>query len=291
MKSLLVPIDFSVPATHAARYALHLARYIRANITLCHAIYMPIEVPTEPFGAWPGYDLATLKEESMKSLEEVAATMRNKVSAFTLPGIFQPEVTCVTEAGGVTDVITQLAINQKAELIIMGMTGAGSIARLLLGSISRSMIDITHIPLLLIPNGFLFNKIRKIAFATSLVDEDIDVIHSLTGFARYFDADLLVTHVSDSDENDEAHQKKFAGFLTQVTCKINYDKIYFRHVNRSDVDKGLEWLTQHGYVDLLVMVHRQKGLFNSIFSSHTHSTANHLNIPLMIMPANVYPVF
>lgn len=291
MKSILVPIDFSKPAEHAARYALHLAKYLRSDITLCHAVYMPMEVPTEGFGAWPGYDITTLKQESINALEVVASKMRNKITEFSLPGTFQPKISCVAEIGGVTDVINELASKQKANLTIMGMTGAGAIARLLLGSISRSMIDKTQVPLLLVPQDFVFSKIKKIAFATSLVDDDIDVLHSLAGFAGYFDANILVAHVSDLAVPDAVHQKKFDGFLSQVTCKINYDKIYYRHVNRLDVNQGLEWLAEHGAIDLLVMVHRQKGLFNSIFSSHTHSSANNLNVPLMIMPANLHPVF
>jgi len=291
MKSILVPVDFSDPSENAARYALHLGKYIKANIKLCHAIYIPIEVPMEAFGSWPGYDLITLKEESIKALEEVAAKLRNKEIDFSMPRTFVPQIACVTEAGAVTDVITHYARVQNPTLTVMGMTGAGSLARLIFGSISRSMIDKTRHPLVLVPEGFLFSKIKKIAFATSLIEDDIEVIHALGYFARFFNADLLVTYVSDINNSNDASKKEFKNFLNDVTCKINYDKIYFRQVDRSDVDKGLGWLSEHGLLDLLVMVHRRKGLFDSLFSSHTHSRANHLNIPLMIIPGGLHPLF
>jgi nucleotide-binding universal stress UspA family protein len=291
MKSILVPVDFSKASKQAAHYALHLAKYIKANITLCHANYNPIEITTEAIGSQPGYDLATIKKESLDSLEEVASEMRNKVSAFSMPGSFQPQIKCTAEAGGVTDIITQLADKERSELIVMGMTGAGPIARLLFGSISRRMIDETQVPLILIPEGFLFSKIQKIAFATRMVDEDIDVIHALAAFASYFHADLLVAHVSDHNDKNEAHEKQFKNFLSDVTCKINYDKVYFRHVDKENVDKGLDWLSEHGMIDLLVMVHHQKGDFESLFSSHTHTRANHLKIPLLVMPLGSHPRF
>jgi nucleotide-binding universal stress UspA family protein len=291
MKSILVPVDFANPSEQAAHYAFHLARYFEANLILCHAIYIPVEVPTEAFGSWPGYDFTTLKEESTSGLEEVASRMRNKLSDFSMPDTFQPEIKCIAEAGGVTDIITKLGSKEKAQLIVMGMTGAGPVARFLFGSISRSMIDITRLPLILVPEGFLFTKIKKIAFATSLVDDDIEVIHALSAFARYFDADLLVAYVSDRNDDNEVHQKKFDRFLSDVTCKINYDKIYFRHVDKAEVNEGLDWLTEHGLIDLLVMVHRRKGLLDSLFSSHTHERANHLNMPLLIMPNGLHPVF
>jgi nucleotide-binding universal stress UspA family protein len=291
MKSILVPIDFSKPSENAARYALHLGKYIKANITLCHAVYIPVEVPMQAFDSWPGYELPVLKEESVKALEEVASKMWNKVIDCSMPTAFAPQITCTAEVGGVTDVITQFAEQQKPTLTIMGMTGAGSLARLLFGSISRSMIDKTRHPLMLVPEEFLFDKIRKIGFATSLVDDDIEVIHALACFARYFDADLLVAHVSDINDSDESHQNRFKNFLTDVTCKIDYDKIYFRQLDGEDVDEGLNWLAKNGLIDLLVMVHRQKGWFESLFFSHTHSKANYLSMPLLIMPAGLHPVF
>jgi nucleotide-binding universal stress UspA family protein len=291
MKSILVPIDFSKPSENAAHYALHLARQIRADITLCHAIHVPVEIPTRGFDSWPGYDFATLKEEGMVALEAVASTMRAKLSAFSMPDTFHPQITCIVEAGGVTDVITRLAQTSKAHLLAMGTTGVGALSRLIFGSVSRRMIDLTRLPLILVPEGFLFEKIEKVGFATSLVEDDIEAIHGVAGLAKYFRADLLVVHVADADDNIEALKKKSDQFLREVTCKINYDKIYFRQVDRGHVDQGLDWLTAHSRIDLLVMVHHKQALLENIFFSHTHAIANHLDMPLLIMPAGVHQVF
>jgi nucleotide-binding universal stress UspA family protein len=291
MKTILVPVDFSKPAENAARYALHLAKTIQANITLCHALYIPLEVPTESIGSWSGYDPATLREESMQALEDLAAKLRNKEAEYALPGAFKPEISCITEAGGAVDVVTRLGKKLKPSLIVMGMTGAGTLAKLFYGSISRSMIENTQQPLVLVPDGFLFSNIKKIAFAASLIDEDCEVIHALASFARFFHADLLAAHVSSSAESGQAHQLKVKSFLNDITCKIDYDRIYYRQVDKETVDQGLDWLSEHGMIDLLVMVHRQKGLFESIFLSHTHARAKDLRLPLMVLPEGVHPVF
>jgi len=291
MKTILVPIDFSKPAENAATYAMHLAKTTGANLTLCHAQYFPVEIPTESFGSWNGYDLATLTEESMMALEELATKLRNKLVESSLPGAFRPEISCITEPGGAVDVITRLAKKLQPRLVVMGMTGAGTLARLVFGSISRSMIEHTQQPLILVPDGFLFSNIKKIAFATSLAEEDCEVIHALASFARFFNADLLAAHVLSSEKSDQAQELRLKNFLSDVTCKINYDKIYYRQVDKESVNQGLDWLSEHGLIDLLVMVHRQKGLFESLFSSHTHARASHLNLPLMVMPLNTHPVF
>jgi nucleotide-binding universal stress UspA family protein len=291
MKTILVPLDFSGPSENAARYALHLAKFIKANILLCHAVYIPVEVPTESFGSWPGYDTDTLKEEGIQDLEKVARKLRDREADYSVLGNFQPEITCTAECGAPVDVIKQIAQRSKISMIVMGMTGAGPAARLLFGSISRKMIDQTTFPLILVPEGLTFDKIKKICFATDLADDDINSIHAIAGLAKYLDADLLVAHAWDGNSGGESHQRMLNNFINDVTCKINYDKLYFRQVGKSSIDKGLEWLIEHGLIDLFVMVHREKGLFASLFISHTHVVANHLHVPLLVMPSGSHPVF
>jgi nucleotide-binding universal stress UspA family protein len=286
MKTILIPIDFSKPSENAARYALQLGKHIKANIMLCNAIYIPQEVPTEPFGPWGGYDLGELKDESMLALEAVASKMRNKLNAFSMPSDFQPEITCVNDTGEVMHVITEVAKEQNATLLVMGMTGAGSFSRLIFGSISLSMIDNTQVPLVLVPEECSFGKMEKICFATTLVDNDIEVIRSLAHFARFFNAELIVAHISAN--NDEIHRRKFESFLNAVSSQVHYNKLIFRNIDKANVDKGLDSLTENSQLDLLVMVHGQKGLFNSLLSSHTHIRANRLNVPMMVIPDKLH---
>ncbi len=291
MKTILVPLDFSESSENASRYALHLAKHIKANVLLCNAVYVPLDVPMESFGTSTGYDVVTLKEEATQSLEEVAHRLRGKIADFYVPGTFQPDITCIAECGAPVDVIKQLTKREKISMMVMGVTGAGQVSRLLYGSISRRMIDQTTVPLILVPEGVTYSKIKKVCFASDLADDDIHSIHSIAGLARYFDADLLVAHAWNGDSHDEVHQKQSKEFINKVTCKINYDKLYFRQVEKSSVDEGLKWLIEHGLIDLFVMVHREKGLFASIFSSHTHVVASHLPIPLVVLPSNLHPVF
>jgi nucleotide-binding universal stress UspA family protein len=292
MKRILVPIDFSEPAENAARYALQLAKYLKADMTLCNVFLLPVTVPATAQVSLPGYEYDTLKEENRQELEVVAKRLR--IAEKTLPAadFFHPAIECISEAGGVKDVILQIAEDKRVEMVVMGMTGAGPVSRFLFGSVSREMIDNAELPLLLVPSGFLFQKIGKIAFATDLSESDIDVIHSLSGLARYFNADLVVIHITKDKQDDEAHQKKADSFLNDITCKVNYDKIYYRHMLHTDVEKGLDWVSENDFVDMLVMVHRNLSFIGRLFNfSHTHKKTNHLKVPLLILPAGLYPVF
>jgi len=292
MKRILVPIDFSKSAENAAHYALQLAKYLKANITLCNVFLLPATVPATAQVSLPGYEYDILQEENRKELEVVVKHLRNEERTLTAPDFFHPVIESISEAGGVKDVIMQLAEDKKAEMVVMGMTGAGTVSQFLLGSVSRKMIDNAEFPLLLVPASFVFQKIRKIAFATDLSESDIDVIHSLSGLARYFNANLVVIHISENKQDDKTYQKESDLFLNDITCKVDYDKIYYRHMLHTDVEKGLEWISVNGFIDMLIMVHRNLSFLDRLFNlSHTQKTATHLSVPLLVLPAGLHPLF
>lgn len=292
MKRILIPTDFSKPAENAAQYALQLAGYLKANLTLCNVFLLPAIVPATAQVSLPGYDYDTLKEESRLELEVIAKRLRTEDKTLPGPDFFHPLIECISEAGGVKDVILEIAEARKALMVVMGMTGAGPVSRFIFGSISRQMIDNADYPLLLVPSGFVFQKMGKIAFATDFSESDIEVIHSLSGLAHYFNADLVIVHITETVQQDKTQQKIADSFLNDITCKINYDKIYYRHLLHTEVEKGLDWMSENDFVDMLVMVHRHLSFLDRLFNlSHTHQTANHLKVPLLILPMGVKPVF
>lgn len=274
MKTILVPTDFSKPAENAARYALQLARYLEADISLCHAFFVPTVTPMAAQVAWPLYDYSGLKQDTDNALESLVKKLGVKDGTNTV--------------GQFTTVVTERVTQEKADMVVMGMSGAGALSKFFLGSNSQKMIDAASFPVLLVPAEFAFSGIKKIAFATDLSSGDIKVIHSLAGFARRFNADLLVTHITDHSENTE----KSDAFLNEITCKINYDKIYYRQVKNADIDEGLDWLSDHGFIDMLVMVHHHRNFLDRLFTgSHTQRQIRHIHVPLFVFPVDVHPVF
>lgn len=292
MKPILVPTDFSDSAENAAWYAMHVARYMKANIELCHAFLMPAEFSMAGQAAWPAYDYSTLKAETSESLTDLARKLDVEVHAAASKYSFRPGIECVSEAGVIPEMVAKMVDERQKQLVVLGMSGIGATAKFLLGSNSRNLIEKGGFPLLLIPSGFTFNEIRKIAFATDLRTEDIQVLHSLAGFARYFDAEIVVVHVNDEKRQCNEHLVKEDEFLNNITAKVNYDKIFFRRINNTSVGEGLDWLSEHGNIDMLVMIHRPLGFLDRLIKgSYTKKQADHIHIPLLVFPEGLNPVF
>ncbi|WP_285058706.1 universal stress protein [Pedobacter ginsengisoli] len=292
MKPILVPTDFSDSAENAAWYALHIARYMKTNIELCHAFLVPAEYSMAGQAAFPAYDYSTLKAETSAQLVDLARKLDEKNHTAASKYSFHPGIKCVSEAGVVPEIVGKLVEENPKQLVVLGMSDIGATAKFILGSSSRNLIEKGGFPLLLIPSGFAFNEVRKIAFATDLRAEDIKVLHSLAGFARYFDAEIVVTHVSDEKRQSNKHLKREDEFLSNITSKVDYDKIFFRRINNSRVSEGLDWLSSHGHIDILVMIHRPLGFLDRLFKgSYTKNQADHINIPLLVFPEGLHPLF
>jgi len=286
MKKILVPTDFSLPAENAASYAMHLAKEMQVNVKLCNAIKVPIEAPMADQVSWPLVDYSTLERETTENLKILAKKIEWPFDKEAAPDSFHPGVEYSIGVGPVGDVVNNFADNRNISMVVMGMSGAGGITQFLLGSNSRAMVENAEIPILLVPKDIRFKGIHKIAFATDLNEKDIELIHELAGFARTFNAEILLVHVDNKAPEDKSKdQKKIDSFLNEITNKVNYHKIYYEYIWNIDVDNGLEWLAEQGQVSMLAMVHRKHNMFYRIFKgSHTQRVKNRIKLPLLVLP-------
>ena len=292
MKSILVPIDFLPPAENAAHYALKLAQVLGADLTLCHSFIVPIETPIQQVG-WPAYEYSEMQKSTLEELNELAVLLKKQEQSYAgNDSSLKPLITCKSEGGTVSDLVHHLVRDPIQTMIVLGMAGAGAISRFFLGSISHHLINHSPVSLLLIPNGVKLEKIKRIAFATDLRDEDLEVIRSLTGLAEKYDADLVISNVTDEWENEQQHHEKERLFLDHLMTSINYPNFYMRNISSVDIEDGLEELSREYKIDMMVMVHRNNSFMNRLFKgSFSQDLARHIKIPLMVIPENLWPVF
>lgn len=289
MKTILIPTDFSPNADHAAFYAFELGKHMKAGLKLCNAIMVPAAARMSPQVAWPLMDLTTLKEDADRELKQLANKLQKPAKDAGASKEEYPPLEVLAEVGTVPEVIKMLAEKEEINLVVMGTSGASGLNKLFLGSTSRDLIANASLPVLLIPPGTDFKPLKRIAFATDLTEADLALIHSLALFARPFNAEILIVHISKDEP--EADQKKIDDFLNEVTCKAHYHKIYYRHVKDMGIDEGLTWLTDHVDIDMLAMVHRKQNFIKRLFEgSHTQRMAVHSKLPLLVFPPETHTV-
>ncbi len=287
MKTILVPTDFSTSADNAAHYAVQLAKVLKTDVKLCNAFLVPAEAALADTIVWPLEDYDSIKDGVNRQLYLTADKLANQEKLD--PGnVAYPRIDFTGKAGSVPEVVKQIVNSEDVPLVVMGMSGAGVLSRLFLGSNSKDMIESADFPLLLIPQETNYKRIRKIAFATDLNEHDLEIIYSLAAFARNFNAEILIAHITDEKYDIPEHQKMTDNFLSDITCKANYDKIYYRHVKSMDVEHGLDWICEHSLSDMIVMSHGKHNIIDAFFNgSQTKKLARHVNIPLVVYPKHV----
>jgi nucleotide-binding universal stress UspA family protein len=285
MKSLLIATDFSVNARHAAEYGYFLASQLKKNIILCNTFLVPAEAPQSAMIAWPLVEYNALNEESAKELKDLKDALLKNHHEFG----FKPVIKWANEPGLLADTLNTFIDEGNIEMTILGTHAHNGLDALIMGNHSRKMIDAAKGLLMLVPSSAKISAIEKIAFATDFSDpeQDLEIIYKLIQTIRPLNAELLVTHITNESWPGTKLRKSLEQFLTEISNKADYPKIYYRIVRSDKAEKGLEWLCDHGQVDVLAMVHRDHGILKEIISgSHTKKMADIINIPLLVIPEN-----
>ncbi|MBE9600252.1 universal stress protein [Pedobacter sp. MC2016-24] len=287
MKKILIPTDFSSSAKNAAHYAMHLAKEMKNDLKLVNAMMIPVEVPVAGHVSASLISFDALEEEVEGELERIAEKMMYLDGFETPEHTFHPFVEYVKGVGPVAEVVNRNAAHADVSLVVMGTADDGKISRFLFGSTTHSVIEGATFPLLFIPSQCRFEGLHKIAFATDLSEADVAIIHVLAGFAKTFNAEILIVHICEKNQrNVVENQLEIDSFLNEVTSKVNYHKIYYHHVLGTDVNDGLDWLAAHGQIQMLVMVHRNHGLLHKVFKgSYTQRMKRRIDIPLFVFPS------
>ncbi|WP_316766451.1 universal stress protein [Pedobacter frigiditerrae] len=287
MKKILVPIDYSTYSDNAVRYAINIAKKINAEIHLFHGIEMAELSPMAGVMMWPIENFSELKEDADEDLKVYIENLKDDTSL----GFPLPNITFSSETGSVKKIIDKLSQESHIDLIVMGLAGAGKLDRFFLGSNSKDVIEKTCIPVLLVPKEAPYKPINKIAFATDFTEGDINSIHNVARIFCLLDPEILLVHIDEAASDFHDPRTPANVFLNRVTCKLNYSKIYYRHVNAKKVEEGLKWLSENGQIDVLAMIHRHPNLISRILDgSYTQKLATMVQLPLLVMPEDKTPI-
>lgn len=135
---ILLAIDGSPGALAACTQAAHMARAFGAAITIVH-----VAVPRSP-------------RNSMSPTEALRVTAEAESTGYgllaTAQGLVAPLVPCRTALhfGVPAEVICDLATELTADLVVVGSRGLGRLDRLLLGSVSTSVVQRAPCPVLVV---------------------------------------------------------------------------------------------------------------------------------------------
>ena len=136
--SILCPIDFSEHAERALAVATQLATEHRAHLTLLHVTDPLLEAAARAAGS----------ADAVSS--QTQAELRALFARVAPNGSAPPMAVAVVAGAPARQILTQ-ATECGADLIVMGMHGAGAAERLIMGSTTSRVLDRARVPVLAVP--------------------------------------------------------------------------------------------------------------------------------------------
>jgi len=135
---ILIALDDSPPAAHAADVGIELGRALGAELALIHAV--DPAVGYAPDAGIPAAELVAMAERDGKGL---LASFRARATLQAPPHEF-------VTLGKPAEVIVNAAKEWRADLIVIASHGRGGMTRLLLGSVAEGVMRHAPCPVLVV---------------------------------------------------------------------------------------------------------------------------------------------
>lgn len=143
-RTILVATDFSESSQEAFDVALGIARDTGADIHALYVVPDPLNLPWVVEGA--GMDFIELRRTWM------ADARRELTQLLTARAVDPAKVKATVALGTPAVEIVRHAAHWKADLIVVGSHGRGTMGRLLLGSVAQKVLHEAGCPVMVVPH-------------------------------------------------------------------------------------------------------------------------------------------
>ncbi len=270
MVNILIPTDLSDLSKIAVQYAIKIANKLEGTLTLLHVVSI-----IQPTRASMRLQLKSLEDDLVATAKEDLEIFVKDVSKQLKTS--EPLKVKVVKGTTFNDTVLREAKKLRTGLIVMGTRGASGLKKYVLGSNTASVIEVSHVPVLAVPELGEFKSFKNILYATDLRHTHRE-LKTLIPYLEKFGATVHLLHVTPSLKEVSALEKKIDAIVTKagitnVTCKVIVNK---------NIEEAIDYYVAESKVDLLTMFTHDVNFYEKLFNrSVTRKMAFHSKIPLL----------
>jgi len=263
MKKILVPTDFSEPASQAFRFAVDVAGKNRGEVNLLHVI----ELPTL-------YDSAAVLEFEKAYMDECQAKVRRKFDRlknkysrsgvkFTLDILFGSTVTRIRD----------FMEGKKFDLVVLGTNGVTGIKEVFIGSNTEKIVRSSELPVIAIKKAP--EAIRNIVFPVVPDMKQEKLTMKLKELQDFFGAKLHVLFVN-TPSNFRSDRENMAA-LNAMAKRFMLKNFTLNVYNDRTEEEGIINFANQIGADLIAMrTHGRRGIAHLATGSIAEDVVNHI---------------
>jgi nucleotide-binding universal stress UspA family protein len=265
MKNIVVPTDFSNNADNALKYAINLAIHFGSKIHLLNTFEVHSQTGS----------LISIRDFLRQDAEDELAKVVNNYKDRFLKG---SSLETVAIEGYTSQVVSGYAKKCNADLIVMGTQGASALKGTFMGSNTAAVIKASTVPVLAIPEGYVYQPIKEIVLA---IDDKVvtsqEVLRSLLTISKEYKAHVNVLHVEKALVPSTVTDDGLGLYLNSVPHSFNT-------VYNDDVKESVDQFVKKIDGGLLCMIHRKRGFWGSLFHrSNVSKEAFDSPVPLLVV--------
>lgn len=270
MVNILVPTDFSQLSKSALKYAIKIANRLGGNITVLHVMTRTRALRISMIEKIRSLD-HDLIESAEAELETMIKTMSEQYKVKT-PIKFE-----VVRGSYFPSTLLREARRLHSGLIVMGTRGASGLTKAMMGSNTNSVIEVSHVPVLAVPEKADFKGFRNIVYASDLRNLEEELLILIRYIEKFGSTIHLIHIVPPGDEVDVIEGK-----IDSILKRFPYKNIVTLVLVDNDVDSALDQYVEVSRADVLAMFTHEISFFEKVFDkSMTRRMAFHSRIPLL----------
>jgi nucleotide-binding universal stress UspA family protein len=276
MKNILLPTDFSKNSLNAIKYAVNLLQNETCEFYIINVQKASSFISDDMMGASTSTTIYnTLIDAAKKSISNIISILTTE---FNNP---KHDFFSIVDYDNFIDAINQISKKHQIDLIIMGTKGASGLEKTLFGSNTVRVIQRCNAPVLAIPDGCVFEPIKKLAFTTNnLVLFNAKELEPLKKIWQINNAKLNILHVADENHLSQ-NQSKNEGFFKTHFAEASHDYI---DSNSRYIFKSIQNYINDNDINVLAMMSKKHSFIERLFTRHTVETfAFKINIPFLVM--------
>jgi nucleotide-binding universal stress UspA family protein len=284
MNKILIPIDFQKQSFLALEQSYNLARLLKAEIMLLYV--------HEQSGIFAGLFSNDQNNEMLSKIDEKLAELAGRASISS--GL---TVTYRIEKGRIYSKITDVAKEIQAQYIVMGTHSSDESEdqEKHVGANTSKIIRSSTCPVITLNSKHLYHGCRNILLPLDLTKETRQKVTMGIEIARIYGAGIRVVSALWS-KNDPSivgrlyqQGQQVTDFITSAGVDCSFEVVESRGGERTLVPSILNYATQQGDVDLIIILTQQEiGIVEFFVGSHAQEFIRLSDIPVMsVIPKEI----
>jgi len=274
MQTILVPTDFSPNAYNATRYAIALAKNLKATKIILYNAFQPYVAQDPELGLPLQIDLEEFKQLSETGLEKMQQVFQNEVDD-TIQLEYKSDYNVITTG------ILEACKNYGTDLIIMGITGSeNKLENAFMGSTAIDVSKQSELPVIIVPAQARYSKLQKILLALDF--KKIGETTPVAEIKKLLDATNAALDVLHVEANKAETKTEFINEQNIFDALFNNYNPQYHFIEGENFTETINQFAEENKSDLIIVIPKKHGLFEGIFKrSHTKALAFHSHTPIM----------